>query len=81
MDYIESDMEKEAFQDENTFRKSQQEFSKFIQYAEAWQVLEFYVSNVRLASHADTDNNLNISGSYSGRYYSQFGSNGRIQIC
>ena len=41
MDYIVSDTEKEAFQDENTFRKSQQEFSKFIQYAEAWQVLEF----------------------------------------
>ena len=36
MDYIVSDTEKEAFQDENAFRKSQQEFSKFIQYAEAW---------------------------------------------
>ena len=41
MDYIVSDTEKEAFQDENAFRKSQQEFSKFIQYAEVWQVLEF----------------------------------------
>ena len=41
MAYIVSDMEKEAFQDENAFWKSQQEFSKFIQYAEAWQVLEF----------------------------------------
>ena len=41
MDYIVSDTEKEVFQDENTFQKSQQEFSKFIQYAEAWQVLEF----------------------------------------
>ena len=41
MDYIVSDTEKEAFQDENAFWKSQQEFSKFIQYAEAWQVLEF----------------------------------------
>ena len=41
MDYIVSDTEKEAFQDENAFRKSQQDFSKFIQYAEAWQKLEF----------------------------------------
>ena len=41
MDYIVIDTEKEAFQDENAFRKSQQEFSKFIQYAEVWQVLEF----------------------------------------
>ena len=41
MDYIVSDTEKEAFQDENAFQKSQQEFSKFIQYAEVWQVLEF----------------------------------------
>ena len=41
MDYIVSDTGKEAFQDENAFRKSQQEFSKFIQYAEALQVLEF----------------------------------------
>ena len=41
MDYIVSDTEKEAFQDENTFRKSQKDFSKFIQYAEVWHVLEF----------------------------------------
>ena len=41
MDYIVSDMEKEAFQDENAFPKSQQEFLKFIQYAEVWRVLEF----------------------------------------
>ena len=41
MDYIVSDTEKEAFQDENAFRKSQKQFPKFIQYAEAWQVLEF----------------------------------------
>ena len=41
MDYIVSDTEKEVFQDENTFRKFQQQFSKIIQYAEAWQVLEF----------------------------------------
>ena len=34
MDDIVSDTEKEAFQDENAFRKSQQQFSKFIQYAE-----------------------------------------------
>ena len=40
-DYIVSDTEKEAFQDGNTFRKSQQQFSKFIKYAEVWQVLEF----------------------------------------
>ena len=38
MDYIVSDTEKEAFQDENAFQKSQQEFSKFIQYAEMRQV-------------------------------------------
>ena len=41
MDYIVSDTEKEAFQGENAFQISQQQFSKFIQYAEAWQVLEF----------------------------------------
>ena len=41
MDYIVSDREKEAFQDKITFRKSQQQFSKFIQYAETWQILEF----------------------------------------
>ena len=41
MDYIVSVTEKEAFQDENAFWKSQKQFSKFIQYAEAWQVLEF----------------------------------------
>ena len=41
VEYIVSDTEKEVFQDENAFRKSQQKFSKFIKYAEAWQVLEF----------------------------------------
>ena len=41
MDYIVSDTEKEAFQDKKAFRKSQQQFSKFIQYAETWQILEF----------------------------------------
>ena len=48
MDYIVSDTEKEAFQDENAFRKSQQDFSKFIQYAEAWQVLEFVLAMLGL---------------------------------
>ena len=78
MDYIVSDTEKEVFQDENAFQKSQQDFSKFIQYAEAWQVLEFVSAMLGLLAMLIL---ITISGSHSGKYYSQFGSNGRIQIC
>ena len=41
MDYIVSNTEKEAFQDENTFQKAQNNFNKFMQYAETWQIFEF----------------------------------------
>ena len=41
MDYIVSDMEKEAFQDENAFQKAQNDFNKFMQYAERWHIFEF----------------------------------------
>ena len=41
MDYIVSDMEKQAFQDKNTFQKAQNDFNTFMQYAERWRILEF----------------------------------------
>ena len=41
MDYIVSDMEKEAFQNENMFQKAQNNFNKFMQYAERWCIFEF----------------------------------------
>ena len=41
MDYIVSDTEKEAFQDENTFQKAQNDFNTFMQYAERWHIFEF----------------------------------------
>ena len=41
MDYIVSDMEKEAFQDENAFQKAQNDFNTFMQYAERWHIFEF----------------------------------------
>ena len=41
MDYIVSDTEKEAFQDENAFQKAQNDFNTFMQYAERWHIFEF----------------------------------------
>ena len=41
MDYIVSDTEKEAFQDENVFQKGQNNFNTFMQYAERWRIFEF----------------------------------------
>ena len=41
MDYIVSDTEKEAFQDENTFQKAQNDFNTFMQYTERWCIFEF----------------------------------------
>ena len=41
MDYIVSNTEKEAFQDENAFQKVQNDFNKFMQYSEKWQIFEF----------------------------------------
>ena len=41
MDYIVSDTEKEAFQDENAFQKAQNGFNTFMQYAERWCIFEF----------------------------------------
>ena len=41
IDYIVSDTEKEAFQDENAFQKAQNNFNTFMQYAERWHILEF----------------------------------------
>ena len=41
MDYIVRDTEKEAFQDENTFQKAQNDFNTFMQYAERLCILEF----------------------------------------
>ena len=41
MDYIVSNTEKEAFQDENAFQKAQNDFNKFIQYSERWRIFEF----------------------------------------
>ena len=41
MDYIVSDTEKEAFQDENAFQKVQNDFNTFMQYAERWRIFEF----------------------------------------
>ena len=41
MDYIVSDTEKEAFQDENAFQKAQNNFKTFMQYAERWRIFEF----------------------------------------
>ena len=40
MDYIVSDTEKEAFQDENAFQKAQNDFNTFMQYAERWRIFE-----------------------------------------
>ena len=82
MDYIVSDMQKEVFQDENAFRKSQKEFSKFIQYAEAWQVLEFVSAILGLVAMLILVTICIFRAHILERkYYSQFGSNGRIQIC
>ena len=41
MDYIVSNTEKEVFQDENAFQKAQNDFNKFVQYAERWHIFEF----------------------------------------
>ena len=41
MDYIVSDTEKEAFQDENAFQKAQKDLNTFMQYAERWHIFEF----------------------------------------
>ena len=41
MDYIVSDTEKEAFQDENAFQKAQNDFNTLMQYTERWRILEF----------------------------------------
>ena len=41
MDYIVSDTEKEAFQDENAFQKAQNDFNTFMQYTERWRIFEF----------------------------------------
>ena len=41
MSSIVSDTEKEAFQDENTFQKAQNDFNTFLQYAERWRIFEF----------------------------------------
>ena len=41
MDYIVSDTEKEAFQDENAFQKAQNNFNIFMKYVERWRILEF----------------------------------------
>ena len=41
MDYIVSNTEKEAFQDKNAFQKAQNNFNKFMQYAERWRIFEF----------------------------------------
>ena len=41
IDYIVSDTEKEGFQDENAFQKAQNNFNKFMQYAERWHIFEF----------------------------------------
>ena len=41
MDYIVSDTEKEAFQDENAFQKAQNDFNTFMQYTERWHIFEF----------------------------------------
>ena len=41
MDYIVSDTEKEAFQDENAFQKAQNNFNTFMQYTERWRIFEF----------------------------------------
>ena len=41
MNYIVSDTEKEAFQDENAFQKGQNNFNTFMQYADRWHIFEF----------------------------------------
>ena len=41
MDYIVSNTEKEVFQDKNAFQKVQNNFNKFMQYAERWRIFEF----------------------------------------
>ena len=41
MDYIVSNTEKEVFQDGNAFQKAQNNFNKFMQYAERTQIFEF----------------------------------------
>ena len=41
INYIVSDTEKEAFQDENVFQKAQNDFNKFMQYTERWHIFEF----------------------------------------
>ena len=44
LDYIVRNIETNAFQDENEFLKAQNEFLKFLKYAETWRVFEFISS-------------------------------------
>ena len=41
MDFIVDSIDKEAFQDENEFRKAQSDFQNFFTYAEKWRIFEF----------------------------------------
>ena len=58
MDYIVSNTEKEAFQDENAFQKAQNNFIHAIHRKMAH--LQIHVSNARITSNADTSNNTHI---------------------
>ena len=44
LDYIVGDIEAEAYQDKTAFRKAQNEFGKFLKYAEMWRIFEFISS-------------------------------------
>ena len=50
LDYIVRDIEAEAYQDETAFRKAQNEFDKFLKYAETWRIFEFVSSVLGLVA-------------------------------
>ena len=50
LDYIVGDIEAEAYQDETAFRKAQNEFDKFLKYAETWRIFEFVSSVLGLVA-------------------------------
>ena len=50
LDYIVGDIEAEAYQDKTAFWKAQNEFDKFLKYAETWRIFEFVSSILGLVA-------------------------------
>ena len=50
MDFIVENIDTEAFQDENEFRKAQSNFQNFITYADRWRIFEFVLAMLGLVT-------------------------------